>query len=278
VTAFNGRRYRQRPIPDVVQEFKLIREKRVLVVDDNLIGTRPEHIARAKDLFRAMIKADLRKKWVAQVTINVADDEELLALAAKAGCKGVFIGFESPTKEGLLELGKKFNLLNGRDFRASVRRVKRHNILVVGSFVIGLDIDRPGIGGHIADAARQYGVDTLNVLYLTPLPGTRLWDRMKSQGRVILDTFPKDWQYYTLSLPVARYAQMSLDQTIKEMTVCNRRFYSVRHVIRRMWGNVWRWRSPGITLVGNLSYRSNLRMDYKAHADFRGEQGDRYAR
>jgi radical SAM superfamily enzyme YgiQ (UPF0313 family) len=54
VTAFNGAHYRLRPIPDVVREFQLIREKRVLVVDDNLIGTRPEHIARAKDLFRAI--------------------------------------------------------------------------------------------------------------------------------------------------------------------------------------------------------------------------------
>jgi radical SAM superfamily enzyme YgiQ (UPF0313 family) len=62
VTAFNGARYRQRPIPDVVREFQSIREKRVLVVDDNLIGTRPEHIARAKDMFRAMTQANLQKE------------------------------------------------------------------------------------------------------------------------------------------------------------------------------------------------------------------------
>jgi radical SAM superfamily enzyme YgiQ (UPF0313 family) len=66
VTAFNGAHYRQRPISDVVGEFQLIREKHVLVVDDNLIGTRPHHVARAKDLFRAMARANLRKQWVAQ--------------------------------------------------------------------------------------------------------------------------------------------------------------------------------------------------------------------
>ena len=103
VTAVNGTRYRQRPIADVVREFRLIRERGVLVVDDNLIGTRPEHVARAKDLFRAMAEADLRKEWIAQVTINFADDEELMSLAARAGCRGVFIGFESPTPEGLRE-------------------------------------------------------------------------------------------------------------------------------------------------------------------------------
>ncbi|HPB32712.1 MAG TPA: radical SAM protein, partial [Candidatus Sumerlaeota bacterium] len=99
VTAFNGSQYRQRPIDDVVQEFRMIREKYVLVVDDNLIGTRPEHIARAKELFRALARANLKKEWVAQATINFADDEELLTLAVKAGCRGVFIGFESPTPE-----------------------------------------------------------------------------------------------------------------------------------------------------------------------------------
>jgi radical SAM superfamily enzyme YgiQ (UPF0313 family) len=91
-----------------------------------------------------MAQANLRKEWVAQATVNFADDEELLALAAKAGCSGVFIGFESPALEGLLELAKKFNLLKGHDFCASVRRIQRHNILVVGSFIIGLDIDEPG--------------------------------------------------------------------------------------------------------------------------------------
>ncbi|MEJ2247857.1 MAG: radical SAM protein [Acidobacteriota bacterium] len=178
VTAFNGARYRQRPIPDVVREFQEIREKRVLVVDDNLIGTRKEHIVHAKDLFRAMARANLQKEWVGQATINFADDEELLRLAANAGCRGVFIGFESLAAEGLREVGKKFNLSKDRDIRASVRRIQRHNIIVVGSFIMGLDADEPGVGERIADMAGRYGMDILNVLFLTPLPGTRLWDRM----------------------------------------------------------------------------------------------------
>ncbi len=148
VTAFNGAHYRQRPVADVVREFSHIHEKYVLVVDDNLIGTSPSHIARAKELFRAMAQADLRKDWIAQATINFSDDAELMDLAYKAGCRGIFVGFESPTPEGLSELGKKFNRMNGRDFRASVRRIHRHNIMVMGSFIIGLDIDKQGIGGN----------------------------------------------------------------------------------------------------------------------------------
>ena len=274
VTAFNGAQYRQRPIPDVVREFQSVREKHVLVVDDNLIGTRRDHIARAKDLFRAMAQANLRKEWIAQATINFADDEELLALAARAGCSGVFIGFESPTPEGLRELGKKFNLLKGRDFRASVRRIQRHHIPVVGSFIIGLDIDEPGIGRRIAEAASQYGVDNLNVLFLTPLPGTRLWEQMKSQDRIALDAFPDDWKYYTLTFPVARYKHLSLDGIIEEMISCNRTFYSMPRILRRLWGSLWQRRKPLISLVGNLSFRTTLRLNCKAYADFKRQRGN----
>ena len=276
VTAFNGARYRQRPITDVVREFRSIREKRVLVVDDNLIGTRPEHIARAKDMFRAMAQANLRKEWVAQATINFADDEELLALAAKAGCRGVFIGFESLSPEGLQEIGKKFNLLKGRDFRASVRRIQRHNILVVGSFIIGLDIDEAGIGKSIAEVARQYGLDNLNVLFLTPLPGTRLWDQMKSQDRIAINTFPEDWKYYTLTFPVARYKHLSLDGVIEEMIASDRDFYSMPRILNRVLGNLWHRRQPLISLVGNLSYRRNLRLNSKAYADFKHYSGNKH--
>jgi len=276
VTAFNGARYRQRPIPDVLREFQSIHEKHVLVVDDNLIGTRPEHIARAKEMFRAMAHANLRKEWVAQVTINFADDDELLVLAAKAGCRGVFIGFESPKPEGLLELGKKFNLLKGRDFRASVRRIQRHKILVVGSFIIGLDIDEVGIGKRIAEAASEYGVDNLNVLFLTPLPGTRLWKKMKSEDRIALNSFPEDWKYYTLTFPVTKYKHLSLDVIIEEMLSCDRVFYSMSRILRRVWGNLWQSRKPLITLIGNLSYRSNLRLNYKAYEDFKRYWGNRH--
>ena len=269
VTAFNGAHYRQRSIADVVREFQLIREKYVLVVDDNLIGTSYRHTARAKELFRAMAQANLGKRWVAQASINFADDEEILALAAKAGCTGVFIGFETPSPEGLSELGKKFNLLRGRDFCASVRRIQRHGILVAGSFIIGLDVDEPGIGKRIAEAASQYGVDNLNSLFLTPLPGTRLWDQMKSEDRIALDTFPEDWKYYTLTFPVARYKNLSLEGIIEEMISCDREFYSIPRILRRVWSSLWQRRRPLISVVGNFSYRNNLRLNRRAYADFK---------
>jgi radical SAM superfamily enzyme YgiQ (UPF0313 family) len=268
VTAFNGARYRKRPIDDVVAEMASIREKLVLVVDDNLIGTSAAHIARAKDLFRAIIDANLSKKWIAQVTVNMGDDEELLTLAAKAGCIGVFIGFESPTPEGLAEVGKKFNLTKGRDPRVAVRRIQRHKILVVASFIIGLDGDRQGIGRRTADAGSRYGVDILNALFLTPLPGTKVWDQMQTEGRIRANTFPQDWQYYTLTFPVADYKQLSRAQVIHEMESCDRRFYSPWRMARRLWSNLWRRRHPLFSLVSNLSYRNSLPANHRAYRAF----------
>jgi radical SAM superfamily enzyme YgiQ (UPF0313 family) len=277
VTAVNGPRYRQRPIADIVREFCLIREVAVLVVDDNLIGTRPEHIARAKDLFRAMIGAHLRKQWIAQVTINFADDEELMSLAARAGCRGVFIGFESPTRDGLQELGKKFNLQGGRDIPASVRRIQRHKIQVAGSFVIGLDIDGPGIGRRVAETASRYGVDMLNVLFLTPLPGTRLWDQMSAEKRIVLNEYPKDWAHYTLGFPVARYKHLSVDDSIDEVDTCNREFYSTPRIVRRVGRDLGGRRQPLSSLVSSLAARRNARLGREAHADFKRDQGKRWS-
>jgi radical SAM superfamily enzyme YgiQ (UPF0313 family) len=271
VTTFNGAQYRQRPIDDVVREFATIPEKRVLVVDDNLVGTKPEHIERAKDLFRAIIKARLRKQWIAQVTINFADDDELLSLARDAGCGGVFIGFETRTAEGLKELGKKFNLRNDRDFRASVARIQKHGILVMGSFILGLDVDDAGIGARIADTARDYGVDSLNALFLTPLPGTRLWDQMHGEDRITLKSFPADWRYYTLTFPVARYQRLTREAVIDEMIECNERFYSMPRVLRRLWSCFWGRRKPLINLITNLSSRNNSKVEKLACRTFQAQ-------
>jgi radical SAM superfamily enzyme YgiQ (UPF0313 family) len=267
VTKFNGARYRQRPLPDVVEEFRSIPENRVLIVDDNLIGRSPQHIERAKELFRALALADTGKSWIGQTTINFADDEELLGLAQKAGCVGLFVGFESVTPEGLPELGSKAALLSRRSISDSVTRIRRHGILVVGSFIIGLDSDRRGVGKLIAQAALRYGIDNMNVLFLTPLPGTRLWSKLKAEKRIAKDDFPEDWKYYTLNYPVARYKHLSEAQVIQEMNDCNGLFYSTANIILRLGRNLLAGYNPLFTLVSNLTSRRNsqlLAQVYKA--------------
>jgi radical SAM superfamily enzyme YgiQ (UPF0313 family) len=256
-----------------VSEFKAIQEKHVLVVDDNLIGTSEEHITWAKNLFRTMIAAGIHKNWIVQATINIADDDELLTLAYKAGCRGLFIGFESLTAEGLAEVGKKSNLAKSRNLRDSIHRIRRHNILVVGSFIIGLDSDHPGIGKRIAEAANFYGLDILNTMVLTPLPGTRLWEKMESQGRITAHSFPSDWKYYTLTFPVARYKQLSWDDITKEVKYCDNTFYSRKRILSRLCGAFLQRRSPLIAMAANLSYRNNLHIASKTYRQFAQSRG-----
>lgn len=257
VTEFNGARYRQRAIAEVVEEFRSVRESRVLIVDDNLIGRKPEHIERAKELFRALAEAETGKTWIGQTTVNFADDEELLDLAKKSGCMGVFIGFESATPEGLPELGKKSAMLSGRNIAASVERIHRHGMMVVGSFIMGLDSDRPGVGRLIAEAAGRYGLDNMNVLFLTPLPGTRLWRDLEAQGRIPMNDFPEDWKYYTLTYPVARYKHVRRDTIIREMKECNATFFSLSSIAGRFYRDFAIGLNPFLSVLSSVTSRRN---------------------
>ena len=119
-------------------------------------------------------------------------------------------------------------------------------------------------------------MDNLNVLFLTPLPGTRLWDQMKAQGRIPLASLPQDWKYYTLTYPVARYEHLSLDGIIEEMVCCNETFYSGPHIFRRLLSSVWHRRKPWISLAGNLSYRRNIRLAAVTYVNFKCHCGDRH--
>lgn len=261
VSAFNGRCFRQRPVDQVVAELEQIPEPMILFVDDNLIGTRREHLERAKNLFRAMIAAGQTRPWIAQTTVNLGDDDELLELASRAGCKMVFIGFESPTREGLQSIDKRFNDAHGRDMRKSVRRIQRHGILVCGSFILGLDTDREGAGEALARACIAYGVDMANLLLLTPLPGTRLYDQMAAEGRVTANRYPEDWLHYTLCRPVAAFRHLSREAIVAEQN----RFHDVFYHHGRIAGRALRmarhtWRDPRTLVsgvVGNLTYRHN---------------------
>ena len=102
VTVFHGRKYRRRPVADVIAELGSL-PRNFIFVDDNIIADREY----ALDLFRAM--APLRKRWVSQCSVLVADDPELLRLMRAAGCCGLFIGIETASDENLAAMNKQFN-------------------------------------------------------------------------------------------------------------------------------------------------------------------------
>jgi radical SAM superfamily enzyme YgiQ (UPF0313 family) len=264
VSGFNGSSYRVRPVDDVIAELKTIKEQYILLVDDNLIGVNKIQIEHARQLFRAIIKSKIKKKFIAQTTINIADDEELLSLASKAGLMGVFIGFESITDTGLAELQKRFNIRRKQDMKTSVRKIRKHGIIVVGSLIMGLDDDKKGIGVNIARTSIRYGIDILNLVFLTPLPVTRLWKKFEAEGRILANKFPGDWKYYTLNLPVAKYMHLSWEDIVREQTECYKEFYSYPRILKRFIYHLFVNRkviTSLLSLIGNLNYKRNITLD-----------------
>ncbi|MDH3217838.1 MAG: hypothetical protein OEN01_16445, partial [Candidatus Krumholzibacteria bacterium] len=85
---------------------------------------------------------------------------------------------------------------------------------------------------------------------------------------IAANTFPGDWKYYTLTLPVGRYNHLTREDIYREMDSCNRRFYSLRRVLSRFARNLLKRRKPIFTLVANLSNRNNMRMHHKAFREF----------
>lgn len=262
VTAFNGGKFRHRPVGDVIDEINQIRERMIFFVDDNIGGTRLDHADQAKELFRGMVKHTACKPWMSQTTINFADDDELLHLARQSGCAAIFIGFEAITDEGLKEVHKKFNAKGGRDIKASVARIQKHGIAVTGNFIIGLDCDQPGIAKQVSKTAMEYGLDVSNVLINTPLPGTELYIKAQSEKRLIATNYPNDWQYYTLFHPVQTYVSFSWNDIAEEMNSFVRTHQTLGKIIARTWRQWNRTKDLFRTLmvaVANLSlYRNYL--------------------
>jgi hypothetical protein len=94
-------------------------------------------------------------------------------------------------------------------------------------------------------------------------------EQMTSAGHISLNTYPDDWKYYTLNYPVALYKNFSVDGIIEEMISCDRKFYSISSILRRVWINLWQWRAPIFTFVINLLFRSELWLSSYAYKDFR---------
>jgi len=98
---------------------------------------------------------------------------------------------------------------------------------------------------------------------------------MKAQDRIALDEFPKDWSYFTLTYPVARFGGLTSNEAASEMLACSRRFYSIPRMLRRLWRNVCRGQSVWIGFAGALSYRRNIRIDSDKLGEFEARCGSR---
>ena len=184
VSSFFGRSYRYRPIPHILEELKALKRKFLVFVDDNISGN-PD---LAKELFVSM--APLKKKWVSQSSLTIADDPELLDLAARSGCIGLLIGFESISPEVLKSIGKQVNLR--RKYGEAIRRIHQHGIHIQGSFIFGFDGDTPETIRATVQFVKENRLTGVNYCHLTPFPGTRLYDDLEREGRIMT----RDWSRY----------------------------------------------------------------------------------
>jgi len=201
VSTFNGLRYRRRPASDVLDELETISQKLIFFVDDNIIGYGKRSRETALELFKGMVDRGIDKHWFCQASINVADDEELLEWAGKAGCRMIFLGIEAEDIDALSDINKKLNIKRGGSdiYEQVFERIHNAGIAVLGAFIFGMDQDTPDTLRDRAQYILDSGVDVMQTTALTPLPGTRLFARLKEEGRLLFTNFPKDWDRYDLT-------------------------------------------------------------------------------
>lgn len=196
VTAFNGKEYRQRPINEVLDELQILKQDVVYIVDDNILGFGEKAKERAMSLFDGIISRKIKKFWGTQASFNIADDDELLIHAYKSGCRIIYIGMESLVTDNLKQMQKGLNLKIGIDgYKERIKRIHKHGIAVIGSFVLGHDYDSIPVAKQTLDFMNETDLDVFQLSYLTPLPGTKLYDRILNEGRMIYNDFPDDWDY-----------------------------------------------------------------------------------
>jgi radical SAM superfamily enzyme YgiQ (UPF0313 family) len=192
VTGFFGDSIRFRSNESVVNELLMLkaREKRekgkvaVFFIDDNF-AINPR---RTKSLLREIIARGAQVPWVAQVSMNLLRDEELVSLIAQSGGKWIFIGLESIDAENLKSVSKGFNKPD--EYQSVLERLARHNLYAITSFIFGMDGDSKGVAKRTLDAIHSWPPGLPVFGLLTPYPATPLYDRLAAAGRL---TRPEHW-------------------------------------------------------------------------------------
>ena len=232
VTRFNGGSYRQRPVEEVLDEIETIPQRILFFADDNLIPKGYE--ARAINLFEGMIRRKIKKQWWCQASLDFSQNEEVLELAARSGCKMVFMGIEAEDEEALLEMGKKPNIRAGTQTYSEVfENIHKHGITILGAFMFGFDSDTREKLRSRTDYILNCTVDSVQATVLTPLPGTRLFEKLERENRLLYTEFPGDWDRYNVTEVVYEPFQMTEEELWAEMSNCWRTVLNRPEIAKR---------------------------------------------
>jgi radical SAM superfamily enzyme YgiQ (UPF0313 family) len=201
VTRFNGGEYRMREIDNVIAEINAIPDRRLFIIDDNIIGTGQPRIDRAFRLFERL--RDTGKEWGGQTCLNIVEHDGLLQAAAAGGAKAFLIGFESIEQAVLASMGKKVNMRpTTRNFKDAIKKIHDHGIAIVGGFIFGTDNDDGETFKRTLDFIMATEIDAVQLSIQTPLPGTALYRQLAEENRLLLDNYPQDWEAYNIFEPV----------------------------------------------------------------------------
>ena len=220
-TQFFGTKQRSRPIGNILAELKRYNGRLAVFIDDNIAG----NSAYAKELFRAL--KPLNQRWVAQTSIDIARDNELLGLAAESGCAGLLIGFESVNADNSADVKK---LRKAEQYAEHIREIRSAGIGVHGSFIFGFDHDTPDIFDSTVDFVMQNRLEVANYCKLTPFPGTRLFDEMSAEGRIL----HHDWEKYDRYHIVYRPKNISPEELHRKTLEAYMKTYSLGSILKRM--------------------------------------------
>ena len=227
IQTFFNRTHRARPLDRILSELRELKSKAKLFffVDDNFASD----IEATKDFLRAL--APLGIRWVTQMSIQAARDEEFLHLLVQSGCKGALIGFESLVEANLKDMNKGFNAQQG-GFGPALANLRRHGLRVYGTFVFGYDHDTEASFRDAVEFALDHRFYIAAFNHLTPFPGTPLYHRLESEGRLRFGAWWLDDRYRYNDVPFTPNGLRAED--ITRLCVASRKdFYAWPNILRR---------------------------------------------
>jgi len=241
VTHFFGKTYRCRPVDEVIEEVKRLEGDFLVFIDDNIAGNR----RYAKELFTQL--KPLKKKWASQASMTLTRDPELLKLAAESGCVSLFIGVESLSSENLKDVNKSFN--QAYQFEEAMKAVHDHDIMILAGFIFGLDHDDEGVFERTLRFCERNRIELPSFFLLTPLPGTALFQRMESEGRLM----HKDWGQYNGATVVFKPRLMTEETLQRGFNWVCKEGYSWGSIFKRVFHPQQRFFTR---VLSNIAYRS----------------------
>ncbi|MEE8328833.1 MAG: radical SAM protein [Thermodesulfovibrionia bacterium] len=222
-----GRKYRFKSIDRVIEEVKAVASSNanahVFFVDDNFAANKK----RTKALLQALIDNDINIEWSAQMRTDIARDPELIRLMARTGCFIVFIGFESINPKTLALYNKRQAV---EDINICIKTLKSHSINIHGMFILGSDTDDIQTIKNTQKYAKKLGIESVQFMMLTPLPGTPVFRELQDQGRIIHTDWSKYDAHHAVFEPKLMTAFELHVKTLKAMA----RFYSWPSIVRKI--------------------------------------------